>query len=121
MTTTDTLDRYRRSPTEAEMRQTIHDAVESLGGRVFHVRDSRRLDVTDMPDLLIVAPPLVALLELKSQKQQVMMGQAHVLTLLEDCDHIVSGIVRPDPKPGELSLDDALALLQGEEGRREPG
>jgi hypothetical protein len=103
--------RYRALPTEDEMERTIREAVELLGGRCWHVRDSRRLDVQDMPDLLIVLPPFVALLELKSQRRKVTPGQESVLQLLERCHIVTSGIVRPVPKEGEMSLDEALELM----------
>lgn len=111
--TIDAATRYRRSATEAEIEKAIRDAVEALGGRCWHVRDSRGMDVEDMPDLLIVLPPIVALIELKSQRRQVTPGQEQVLDLLSGCRRIVSGIVRPHPKPGEMSQDDVLAIIQG--------
>ena len=104
--------RYRRSMTEADMEATIRDAVELRGGKCWHVRDSRRLDVEDMPDLLIVCGHTVALLELKSQRRRITAGQQHVLELLAGCDRIVAGIVRPVPHEGELSLDEALHRLE---------
>ncbi len=109
------MTRYRRYASEAETQSTIKEAVELLGGRCWWVRDSRGMDVEDQPDLLIVCPPLVALFEVKSQRRHVTPGQMHVLDLLVGCDRVVSGVVRPEPRPGELSLDDALALLKGED------
>jgi hypothetical protein len=93
------------------MEATIREGVERLGGVCWSIRDSRGLDVEHQPDLLIVLPPVVALLELKSQRRKVTPGQAHVLELLAQCNTLVSGIVRPVPKPGEISLDEALALI----------
>ena len=108
-----TIARYRRLPRVSEMERTITEGVENLGGRVFSVRDSRRLNVEDMPDLFVIAPwcATVAHLELKSQTRIITPGQAHVLQLLGQCHQVVSGIVRPEPKPGELSLDEALAMI----------
>ena len=106
-----------RALLEADMERTIREGVELLGGRVFSVRDSRGLAVADMPDLLCIVPGrdnphgLVALLELKSQRRIVTPGQHHVLNLLMLCDRLEAGVVRPIPKPGELSFDDALELL----------
>jgi hypothetical protein len=104
---------YRSLPTEDQMEATIREAVELHGGRCWHVRDSRRLDVQDMPDLLIILPPHVALLELKSQRRKVTPGQQSVMELLERCHIVTSGIVRPEPRDGEMSLNEALALLVG--------
>ena len=107
------LTEYRALPREAGMERTITEGVLNLGGRVFSVRDSRRLNVQDMPDLFIIAPWVrtVAHLELKSQTRIITPGQEQVLKLLAQCDRLVSGIVRPVPKPGEISLDAALDLL----------
>lgn len=93
------------------MEATIRDAVERWGGRCWHVRDSRQLDVEDMPDLLIAVPGTVALIELKSQRRRVTAGQRHVLDLMAGCTRVVSGIVRPVPRDGEMSLDDLLEML----------
>lgn len=109
---TDTLARYRRRATEAEMRQTIIDCVEHLGGRVFWIQDSRGIPVENLPDLVIVCGTTVALIELKSQFRNLTPGQAHVLNLLADASRVVSGVVRPSPRPGEMSLDDCLRMLQ---------
>lgn len=108
-----TLSRYRASTSEDGMERTIREGVEHLGGRCFHVRDSRKQGVEDMPDLFVIAPwcRTVAHLELKSQRRIITPGQAQVLELLARCDRLVSGIVRPNPKPGEISLDDALNLI----------
>jgi len=107
------ITRYRSLPREADMERTIREAVEYRGGRVWSVRDSRGLAIEDMPDLIIVLPPVVALIELKSQRRRITPGQAHVTDLLATCTDLVTGIVRPIPKPGELSQDDLLAILTG--------
>lgn len=109
---TETMDAatYRkRRTTESGMERTIRDAVELLGGRVWHVRDSRALDVEDMPDMIIMVPArhdrpgIVALFETKSQRRTITRGQRHVIDLLADCSMLLTGIVRPVPKAGELS------------------
>lgn len=104
---------YHRSAREAEIEQTIRDGVIRLHGKVWHVRDSRRKDVTDMPDLLIVLPPTVALIEIKSQRRDLTPGQAGVMEMLDRCNRLLAGVVRPEPRPGEMSLDEALHLLTG--------
>lgn len=108
----DGLRRYRRLPREAEMERTIREGVEARGGRVFSIRDSRGMAVADMPDLLIVCGSTVALLELKSQRRRITAGQQHVLELLSRCDELLTGVVRPEPRAGELSFDDALRRLE---------
>lgn len=113
----DTIITYRSLPRESGMERTIREGVERLGGYVWSVRDSRQLAVEHMPDLIIVLPKpegtdgVVALLELKSQKREVTTGQRHVLDLLAGCNRLVTGVVRPVPNEGEMSLNDALELI----------
>jgi hypothetical protein len=117
MTITRGIRRYRRSMTEDDMERGIADAVHRLGGYCWHVRDSRALNVEDMLDLLIIVPAtverpgIVALLETKSQFRQLTPGQGDVLDMLDGCSILISGVVRPDPKPGEMSYDDCLRAL----------
>ncbi|MGI8406048.1 MAG: hypothetical protein ACR2OE_15025 [Thermomicrobiales bacterium] len=101
----------KRLPLERDMEAAIREAVEYQGGRVWAIRDSRKMAVTDMPDLIVVLPPLVALLELKSQRRHVTDGQRVVLDLLSGCTEVTSGIVRPIARAGEMSYDDALRML----------
>lgn len=100
---------YLRKLKETDLERTIRAAVEARGGRVWHVRDSRKMAVQDMPDLIIVCPPIVALIELKSHRRDITDGQAVVIDLLAHCDQLLSGVVRPIPRDGEMDLD---ALLE---------
>ena len=108
----------RRLPLETEMEQAVREAVEYRGGRCWSIRDSRKFAVQDMPDLIVVLPPVIYLVELKSQRRQITDGQAAVLELLEGCEFVQSGIVRPIPRDaGEISYDDFINLIKGE-GRK---
>ncbi len=120
MTTTATspIERYRRAPTEASMEAAIRDLVALRHGKVFHLRDARRApELADLPDLIVLLPPspgrpgLVALLELKSHRRPVTPGQAEVAGLVASAGRVVGGIVRANPREGELSYDDILSLL----------
>jgi hypothetical protein len=112
MTTLTALTRYHRSMTEAQMEDAIRDLVGTRG-RVYHLRDARNApELADLPDLLIFAPPVIALVELKSQRRKVAPGQAEVIGLLSRCDELIAGIVRPEPREDEWSYDDLLALLR---------
>lgn len=107
---------YRRSMTEDQMLAAIRDVVERRGGRVFHIRDSRRAPETaDMPDVLLILPPFVGVLELKSMRRKITPGQADVLALLEECDRLLTGIVRPErASAAEYGFDMLLDILKGD-------
>ena len=109
-----TVSRYRTHATEADMEATVRDLVRLRGGRFFHVTRSDIVpELTDLPDWLIILPPTVYLIEAKSHRRRTTAGQAAVLALLADCTRIESGIVRGEPKPGEIAFDDFLNWLSG--------
>ena len=97
---------YANRATEAQMTKTIAELVTLRGGRLWHLRDARNApELEDLPDLIIVCPPVIALVELKSAKRRVTLGQAAVAALLEQCDTALGGIVRP------WDLDELLERL----------
>lgn len=97
---------YRDRATEAQMTETIAELVKLRGGRIWHLRDGRQApELEDLPDLIIICPPVVALIELKSAKRRVTLGQAAVAALLDQCDTLVGGIYRP------WNLDELLEEL----------
>lgn len=110
----------RPLPKEIEMERAIREGVGYRGGHVFSVRDSRKLAVEHMPDLLIVAPHIetVALIELKSQRRDLTDGQRHVLDLLTRCDRLLTGVCRPVPRDGEIGYDELLQRLDITEATR---
>lgn len=111
----------RALPREREMEAAIREGVARLGGYVWSVPDSRRTATADMPDLIIAVPRrevagatrpgIVALVELKSQARPVTPGQRHALGILAGCTDLVTGIVRPVPREGEMSYDALLRRL----------
>ena len=109
--------RYRATAKEHELESTIIDGVRRLGGYAWHVRDSRKMNVEGMTDLIVVIPErngqpgVVGLIEVKSQRRQVTDLQHQVVAMLAGCERLVTGIVRPNPKPGEMSLDECLERL----------
>lgn len=116
MTATLTPAAYHRRMTERSMRDAIIEIVTCRGGKVFFVHDSRSAPATaDLPDLIVIAPWMraVFLVELKSQRRPVTTGQAEVLALLAGCRTVISGIVRPVPREGEMSYDQFLGWLDG--------
>lgn len=99
------------------MATAVAEAVGYRGGRLFHVRRSDVApELTDLPDWLIIAPHLrtVALIEAKSQKRELTAGQGIVLDLLNECDRLMTGIVRPDPRPGEIGYSEFIRWITGE-------
>jgi len=103
--------RRQRSMTEAEMVKALSDVAYAGGGFAFHIRDARKQNVKGLTDLVLALPPVVGFIELKTQRDTISFDQERVLDVLSRCDVVVSGTVRPVPKPGEWSLDDALDRL----------
>ncbi len=81
--------------TEAELQQLLTDAAEMHGWLVFHDNDSRR-NAAGFPDLVLVKPPRVLFLELKSEIGRVRPEQHVWMDALSRCDTIASAIVRPE-------------------------
>lgn len=108
---------YRRRSTEDGMTETVEELVDLLGGRMFHVNDSRTAPETvDMPDLLIIVPNLIAVVELKSQKRATTVGQMVVRELMASIPenpYLVAWHVRPEPNRelGERSFEELLDRL----------
>lgn len=80
--------------TEAELQDTVITAAEFHGWQVFHDRDSRT-NRPGFPDLVLVRPPTVLFVELKSEKGRVRPEQQTWLDALEQCSDVASGLVRP--------------------------
>lgn len=99
----------RSTMSESDMLRTFADLAAAAGGHMWHVRHAQGQRLEGLPDVIIAAPPIVGLFELKTQHDRVSPVQQAVMASLSSCDHIVSGIVRPVPKhAGEISLDEAL-------------
>jgi hypothetical protein len=89
-------EQFRNLASEAQMQETIEELVERKGGRLFHVRNTGKSpEMVDFPDLVIICPPVLAIVELKSLKREITPGQQRVADLLAACDSLVVGIVRP--------------------------
>jgi len=80
--------------TEAELQRLVTEAAEMAGWLVFHDNDSRR-NVAGFPDLVLVKPPRVAFVELKSETGRLRAEQTTWLEALEVCETVSSGVVRP--------------------------
>jgi hypothetical protein len=108
------LERYRRLPTEASMRDAITEAVGLRSGRVWFIRDSRDAPETkDLPDLIVIIPhAFAALVELKSHRRQLTAGQEQVAGMITTIERFWGGVVRVEPRDGETSYDDFLAMIE---------
>lgn len=103
---------YRKSMTEGDMLAAFADLAHACGGYMWHVRHAAGQRLEGLPDVILAAPPVVALYELKTQRDRVSSLQQDVMTTLAGCDVVVSGIVRPVPKhDGELTVDEALSKV----------
>jgi hypothetical protein len=68
--------------------------------------------LTSLPDLVVLVPGTVAMLELKSRQRGFERGQVGVAALLATVERALCGVVRPVPRrPGELAYDDVVEAL----------
>jgi hypothetical protein len=87
--------------TEADLQDVVMDAARLAGWLVFHDHDSRR-NPAGLPDLVLVKPPRVVFLELKTATGRVRAEQQTWLDALAGCDTVASALVRPDDIPTVL-------------------
>jgi hypothetical protein len=89
---------------EAQLQRAIVDAATRLGFLVFHDLDSRQ-NAAGFPDLVLVRPPYVLFLELKTEKGRAREEQLTWLRQLRLSTKIRTALVRP------RHLDNLLAAL----------
>jgi hypothetical protein len=104
-------DAYNETASENALELAITEYVARNGGKCWHARDSRGQNLKGMLDLHIVLPPTVMDVELKSQKRVVTTEQQETLALLARCSEFAYAVVRPSPKPGEVTLDELFAYF----------
>lgn len=92
---------------ERDFQQLVVEAAGYLGWRVFHDFDSRR-STPGFPDLILVKPPRLLALELKTQRGKVRPGQIEWLTDLDQVPGVTALLVRP------ADWDQIEALLRDE-------
>jgi hypothetical protein len=107
-----------RGMSEAEMLQAFYDLEDKAGlGFVFHITDARGQRVVGCPDVIAILPDFVGgcgtvgFFEVKTQRDRTSYRQHDVIEALDACCHVVTGIVRPVPHEGEITLDEALRRL----------
>lgn len=89
-------EQFRKLATEAEMEQAVRDLIEIKHGIVYHLRDARKApELEGLPDLLVICPPVLAVIELKSAKRVITPKQALVNQMLGDCSRLLTGVYRP--------------------------
>ncbi len=101
---------WQEQMTERDMQETLRMWALQNGWLAFHVFDSQRSH-PGFPDLCCVKDGRLLFLELKSQKGRISPWQRQWLTCLADVPAATVVVVRPTPRDGEISYDDALALL----------
>lgn len=96
--------------TEREMQDAIRVAALRNGWHFYHTHDSRRSD-GGFPDCVCVKNGRVLVFELKKQSGRVSEKQRGWIAALSNVPYCTAAIVRPIPKDGEMSYDDALEEL----------
>ena len=93
---------------EEELLATVTEMAKAFGWVVYHTRDSRGSE-TGFPDLVLVRPPVVWLVELKKEHAKLtqgrynrkgtwLPGQEAWMDLLRDCSLVKSGVWRPSDR-----------------------
>ena len=77
--------------TEADLQTLVEDVARTAGWLCYSVR---RADL-GFPDLVLVKPPRVAFIELKTDAGRIRPEQQTWLDELELCDTVTSAVVRP--------------------------
>lgn len=98
--------------TERQLQDAIRTAALRNGWLFYHTHSSIRSD-PGFPDCVCVRDGVVLALELKAQRGRVSPAQRAWIDALNRPPVILAAIVRPLPKDGEMSYDDALNLLAG--------
>ena len=110
---TTTARTWQTYATEAQLQDALRVAALRCGWFAYHTFDSRRSD-PGFPDLVLVKNGVLLFFELKQQKGRVSVHQQAWIDALSAVGfNVRAAIVRPDPKPGEISVDAALALIAG--------
>ena len=102
--------RRETAVSEEELLATVTQMAEAFGWMVYHTRDSRRSE-TGFPDLVLVRPPVVWIVELKREDAKLtqgrynrkgtwLPGQEDWMDLLKDCGTVRSAVWRPSGLDG---------------------
>jgi hypothetical protein len=103
---------YVASMTEASMLRRFTDIEDKAGlGFVFHVRQARGQRLVGLTDVIAIVGETLGAFEIKTQRDRVSERQYAVLNALAAVRRVETGIVRPIPKDGEITLDEAIRRL----------
>ena len=86
--------RLARSITEASFQRNVIEYARLCRWKHYHTKDSRGSN-PGFPDLVLVRPPRVVFLELKSEDGKVKTDQAEWFEALRMCGGVEVSIVRP--------------------------
>ena len=79
---------------EKQFQAQVVQLARYQGWLVYHTYDSRR-SADGFPDLVLVRPPTVLFVELKTEKGVTSMAQEEWLTVLGDCSQAETALWRP--------------------------
>ena len=82
------------SQREADFQQAVLDLAQLAGWRVYHTYDSRRSN-PGFPDLVLVKPPMVLFVELKTDKGRLTAEQQEWIEDLMRCTEVEAHVWRP--------------------------
>lgn len=97
---------------EAAFQVRVVELATRHGWRAYHTHDSRRSE-PGFPDLVLVRPPRVLIVELKVGRRQLTRDQAEWMRLLERCTEVSAFTLR-----GRLDGRDDLSGFEGVLRRR---
>lgn len=86
-----------RAMPEAAFHAYVVELAELLGWWIWHDRDSRG-NRAGLPDLILVRPPRVLFVELKTETGRTRRDQAEVLSMLADCPGVETYLWRPSQR-----------------------
>ncbi len=86
---------------EAGFQRTVIDAALANGWLVFHDNDSRK-NRKGFPDLVLVRPPVVLFLELKTEEGDPTDEQQEWIDKLKRCNIIEADVARPHHLDGDI-------------------
>ncbi len=100
---TSARDTLRQAMTEKEWLDAVLQTAQLFGWRTYHTFDSRR-SPAGFPDLVLVRPPRLLFVELKTTKGRVTAKQLEWVGALADCTTIEAGVFRPTDEDALLDL-----------------
>ncbi len=98
-----TVEALRERQAEKDFQKQVLKLAQFRGWLAYHSYDSRR-STAGVPDLLLVRPPRVALIELKTERGVVSPAQRAWLDALAQCPGVTALVARPS----DWALLDAL-------------